>query len=543
MIGAAQEKALLARVSGGDERAAAELLEAFEPLVRSSARQAAQRAPLADLLQEARIALLAAAAGYDPDKDVRFATYARPWVEGALKKEVGRASAREPVGLDEDVASLVRDDVSDQDSAGKVMPIEPSLGGPSGSRDPYLEHRATEHAKARRLLGEWLCEEGEPGEIDCGCWDYFVRHEPELLRAVERDDGSALAQLAQKYLGLPGRPDSRSHQAKELRIEPDRRSGVLAAMIAHAVEWGTLPERLARARQDTHVPGPGFWEVREFRRRFLDEKLLPPDQIVAWVEQQAAREGRPAPAYLRVPFSEDDRVREAIADSQAAYAAWLAREAERLRDCDEAELPASTATLPLALSYGLPGERPHVLRIRTDGALAALRAVTTTLLGHFDGWLEEEAVAFVVAGVVPPLSKLRARTRRGRYRAASRITLDVDPRTTSAEVAAFYERLRRRYLRGRDRLMESRGLALALFVEQQWSPEVSWPELLERWNEAHPLGDPLHCTVPVNQFATESRTSWERVSGELWPRGTRRQAKVNKDVEARRRESESRSEG
>ena len=82
------------------------------------------------------------------------------------------------------------------------------------------------------------------------------------------------------------------------------------------------------------------------------------------------------------------------------------------------------------------------MRIRADGTLARLKIVVASLLGRFDSWFEEEAVAFVLAGVVPPLDKLRAQARGGLYRAASRIRLDCDPRTAPAEVAAFYEQLR-----------------------------------------------------------------------------------------------------
>ena len=533
-IGVAQEQDLLRRVAGRDRRAISELIEAFEPLVAGVARRHAAGVPLNDLLQAGNVALLKAVPGYDPDKG-RFASYAKKRVEGAIKREAGRLAAKERTGLTDDIAVLAQDDLSGEEAA--VVPLkmrrvvfEESETGQPVARDPYLEHRQTDFIDAYHLLAGWLLEEEHDQEIDWESWDYFVRHESALLRSIEQGDRSALAQLAQKYLDLPRRPGGDSHQAKELRLAPDRRSQVLAAMVAHAVEAGTVAERLARARGRRSGAGPGFWEVRRFRELYLPDGLLAPERVVPWVEEQAAREGRPATAYLRLPCHDAD-LTDIITGSQEAYAAWLVCEAERLRSASDVELPSSLADRPRALLYG-SREHPQLVRLRGDGVLAALKEVTTLLLGHFEGWREQEGVAFILAGVAPPLDKLRVRTRHGLYRAASRIILDCDPRTTPAEMAAIYERLRRRYLKGRDRIMEPRGLALALFVEEHWSAQIPWPRLLELWNQIHPDGDDLHCKVSANQFATECRIAWERISGEVWPGGKRAKAKLQKEVAA-----------
>jgi len=534
-IGEAQEQDLLRRVAARDRRAIGELIEAFEPLVAGVAHRHAAGVPLNDLLQAGNVALLKAVPAYDPDKG-RFASYAKKRVEGAIKREAGRLAAKELTGLADDVAVLAQDDLSDQDGPvvrrrrTRRVVFDESETAQQVARDPYLEHHKTDFIDAYHLLAGWLLEEEHDQEIDWESWDYFVRHESALLRAIEQGDKSALAQLAQKYLDLPRRPSGDSHQAKEQRLAPDRRSQVLAAMVAHAVEAGTVAERLARARGRTSGAGPGFWEVRRFRELYLPDGLLVPEGVVPWVEEQAAREGRPATAYLRLPCHDAD-LADVITGSQEAYAAWLVCEAERLRGANAAELPSSLADVPRALVYG-SREHSQLVRIRGDGVLAALKEVTTLLLGHFEGWREQEAVAFILAGVAPPLDKLRARTRHGLYRAASRITIDCDPRSTPAELAAFYERLRRRYLKGRDRLMEPRGLALALFVEERWSAQIPWPQLLELWNQTHPDGDDLHCRVSANQFATECRIAWERISGEVWPGGKRAKAKLQEDVAA-----------
>ena len=79
-------------------------------------------------------------------------------------------------------------------------------------------------------------------------------------------------------------------------------------MIAHAVEYGSLPEQqllrdeLARARS---VPalGPGFAEIRAFRDRHLGGGPIGPRRgIAGWIGRQGEAEGPPVSAYLRVPL-------------------------------------------------------------------------------------------------------------------------------------------------------------------------------------------------------------------------------------------------
>lgn len=330
---------------------------------------------------------------------------------------------------------------------------------------------------------------------------------------------------------MPRRADERGflgrdHRAREPFVGPDRRSRTLAGMVAHAVVWGTLAERVARARRRRGVPvTPGVREVGEFRRRFLRDRLLAGDEIAPWVEEQLGREGPPASAYLRVPIFDDDIATRPLAGFAKTYADFLCQAAKRLREGGDAELPAAVVSEPLSLSYGPPGGSIGSARIRGDGVLAELKAVATILCDRLGGWREDEAVGFVLAAVAPPLDKLRATSRDGLYQAASRITLDCDPRLTRHEVADLYEDLRRRWLKGGDLLMTERGLALAAFTDRHWGSGVRWADLLALWNLAHPAGDELHYGRPLNQFATECRVFWERVTGEPWPGGTRTRAK------------------
>ncbi len=561
-MGAAQEQSLVRRAQAGNKDAAGRLVSAHRALIVSIASRYAGRgsALFDDLCQQGDLGLLAAIAKYDPAGGARLGTFAYKWIEGEIKKGLG-PQLNEELGLEgDDLAAVESSGEADEPAAGEKgradgaedareagfadphrrraprrTPLAEFVGGQESGRDAYVSHTMAEFAHAKELLAGWRADEGDTEEIDEKTWGYFVRFERRLLAAVEGADQAALAELGQKYGGL--KPEKRSHEGDRLVKGPDERSDALARIVAHAVEVGTPSERVfvaswprgaedlpPEAHGEVHpaVPAyrPGFAEVQEFRERFLGGQLIAAEQIPGWVAAQLAHEGAPAVAYVRVALQEEDVPPFAelpLSRSAQAYGEWLAQKAERVRRDPASELPAGHADSPRALCYGAPGGRSEIVRIRSDGVLAELKAVADNLRAHFDGWLEEEAVAFILSGAIPPLDKLRAQTRRGLYAAASRILLDVDPRTSAKEVAAFYNRLRLRWVKGRDRPMSAKHLALAVFTDANWGRGASWPELYGRWNAAHPEGDELHTEVPVRQFAVECRDAWERVTGEPWP--------------------------
>jgi RNA polymerase primary sigma factor len=96
------ERAALRSVVEDAEQARDTLVAAHLRLVVRVARQYTSRGiSLLDLIQEGNIALLQAAANFDPAYGVRFATYALWWVRHAIARSV--AEAGHPIRLPEDV--------------------------------------------------------------------------------------------------------------------------------------------------------------------------------------------------------------------------------------------------------------------------------------------------------------------------------------------------------------------------------------------------------------------------------------------------------
>jgi RNA polymerase sigma factor (sigma-70 family) len=85
LLNAEEERRLAQRARAGDRAALHRLVEANLRLVMAEARSYRGRGlPLADLIQEGALGLIRAAERYDPDRGVRFATYATVWIQSAI---------------------------------------------------------------------------------------------------------------------------------------------------------------------------------------------------------------------------------------------------------------------------------------------------------------------------------------------------------------------------------------------------------------------------------------------------------------------------
>ena len=371
--------------------------------------------------------------------------------------------------------------------------------------DSYAKRDQFDDVRAK--LAKWLDDEGDDPEIDSRIWDYFL-DQPELMRAARSGGMAKLVQqycVSRKHFTPRGR---RQKKEEGVEIGPDARSDALGQIAAVAAQWHE-------------------WGIRDFRREHLGERLLPPQEIPTWVEEQARREGPAAEEYVLVPIPDWKSLELLVdlGDPRKGYAGWLAAEAKRVAANADAEAPQSWWKGPHYLSYGVPSDREKQIAIRGDRALAELKKLTSGWAGIRCGlcdhipWRESEAVAFILSGWVSPLPKARARAgfSRGYYPALSRLSIEVDPRLTPKEVAQLYNRMRSRYVQGRDRPMDEKHTALAVFTEQTRRGDASWSELRKQWNAEHSdwafeAGDDPY----AKRFALECRTAWSRVTGEKW---------------------------
>ena len=102
-----QEQALARRIQSGDESAARELVQAnlrFAMYIANRYRR--EGVDIEDLIQEASIGLMFAARQFDPERGVRFTSYAGWWIEAQLRRFLSRNSSVIRIG--EGTQQLVR---------------------------------------------------------------------------------------------------------------------------------------------------------------------------------------------------------------------------------------------------------------------------------------------------------------------------------------------------------------------------------------------------------------------------------------------------
>ncbi len=193
----------------GDERALHELVRAYARLAVSIAgRFRGYGMALGDLIQEGNVGLLQAAARFEPDRGVRFSTYAAWWIRSAMQDfvlrnwsvvRVGSTAAQKALffNLRRLRARIERASGAplDADGRGRIAGL---LGVSTKDVEAMEQRLATaDHALDAPLSG------GEGREAGAGTWrDRLAdqRPDPEAM-AIGRRDGATRARWLAEALG------------------------------------------------------------------------------------------------------------------------------------------------------------------------------------------------------------------------------------------------------------------------------------------------------------------------------------------------------
>lgn len=158
----------------------------------------------------------------------------------------------------------------------------------------------------------------------------------------------------------------------------------------------------------------------------------------------------------------------------------------------------------------------QVIEVRESPVFAELAEVGKRLERRF-WWPEIWSIHFVLTGIVPSPRQVVSRSI-GRSFGPPIIVLEIDPRTSSGQVAARYDAERQslvnrgqlRNASARSRPLGERAGHLAVFVSGRMGEP--WGDLRREWNTKFPAW-------PSNDdrtFASEARRAWERVTGEAF---------------------------
>jgi RNA polymerase sigma factor (sigma-70 family) len=180
----------------GDGRSRARLIEAYQPLVFKVAMHLRLReAIVMDMIQEGTVGLIEAVERFDPERGVRFSTFATYRIRGrilnALRRERSGAPAAQPAGGDVAVGPGTRDGdparfeaVPDPASADRLAAVEDAV-----LLDQIVAAIGRLPERERRILrGAYLREE-EPrriaGELKISLSHFYRLQKQALLRIQE----------------------------------------------------------------------------------------------------------------------------------------------------------------------------------------------------------------------------------------------------------------------------------------------------------------------------------------------------------------------
>lgn len=252
-------------------------------------------------------------------------------------------------------------------------------------------------------------------------------------------------------------------------------------------------------------------KVREFRARYLENRLLPLSEVGGWLKAQREKEGGGFLVTIQlppdVPLPHSDKELRQILHQYLKSLVLVRNEQETL------SYPQKSAP---------PG---FIVQIKQRGVLHKLKKLAQKLSEKY-GWSESDAVGFVLCGVtpVPPLVKIQEVWTSDYGLLAKRITFTVYPFVTPTELAKFYRAVRAqtpygRYVRVRGpKKLNQRTRALAVFFAVH--PDLGWTELMRRWNEEH-----LEWAYrSVSNFRRDAMWAYRRVTGRSPP--SRRQKKA-----------------
>lgn len=332
-------------------------------------------------------------------------------------------------------------------------------------------------------------------EVNEAIWEDLVE-EGHVGRVLAGELG--IDELANKYrrkLERFGHKAKGNGEKAPRTVPPDRRSHALADILA--IDAGRMEE------------------VAAFRRDVLGGNLLRWEDVPAWIESAAEKDGRPT-LWVRVPLPDSVQQR-----GEQGLGDWLAGALRAAADAYAGKRAPPVSMELDFLSYSAPGfEYAKSIPIRRDGILGRLKRIAVMLTRRYP-WKEAQATVFVLTGLPPALPKATVTHAMWelewppRYPALRRVTLDVDLRLSPKEVADIYARVRSEHFEGRDKPLGDKPLALAVFAHEH-KDTLTWEQMFELWNREHP--EWAYSAREFLNFSRDARAAWQRVTGAPWPR-------------------------
>ena len=218
-------------------------------------------------------------------------------------------------------------------------------------------------------------------------------------------------------------------------------------------------------------------EVLAFRQEALGGNLLDVHQVESWVTSQAALDG-PETIWLKVPVEYDsDGSITSQSVSGGGSGSWRLEGKESVLGDIEVRY----------VEYSVPeGEWLKLQATASGGVLERLWRISRFPLALSYPWTTAQGTMFVLTGLYPEVRGIETHSVMPRLvKAATRVTLVIDPTVTPNEVRDEYHRVRQEILVGRYKTRSDKHLRLAAFIAERPDTE-SWQDRMLAWNKAYP---------------------------------------------------------
>lgn len=217
-------------------------------------------------------------------------------------------------------------------------------------------------------------------------------------------------------------------------------------------------------------------DVKRFRAQVLGGVLIPWADLESWISKVLVEEDGPT-GYITVALPPGTTI-----DTTAEGHKVASPPLTEFRHGIRRETPL--------LTYARPGDRwVKVVTPVIGGKLDWLKRLSKSL--RLYGWSEAQAVIFVICGVPPLIEPIVVRqaglAMRNRMPITwgRRITMEIDPTSTPAQVEAAYRHARNDMGLKNYRGMERKHLELATFYSKS-DEKTTWRGLMKEWNNLFP---------------------------------------------------------
>ncbi|MEE8224597.1 MAG: hypothetical protein V3R42_02645 [candidate division NC10 bacterium] len=206
--------------------------------------------------------------------------------------------------------------------------------------------------------------------------------------------------------------------------------------------------------------------VIKFRRDALKNRLLPLEEVGAWIKKQERRDGGPT-RWVEIGLSP----KEWVESSTKPYKITLQR-------------MSGYSYHAKLLEYWTPGDQfVRRVAVASSRVLDKLREIGKILADRYRWW-PAEATIFILTGSTPRCPSVRTTAHHATDQPL-RIVLDIDAATTPRMVADAYRGARKAVFEGRKqrrpRALSEKHLQLAVFLGE--CPEgESWRDRRKAWN-------------------------------------------------------------